>query len=112
MSNGDIVRRKGQLLGKKFCERSGAEKKDHFIWPFRRQSSLLVARAVTSYMSGDSNEELAIFTEALRIGRQERDAYLDRACGGDIELRSKIAALLRAHDRLGKFLEDPPIEDG
>ena len=28
----------------------------------------------------------------------ERAAYLERACGGDAELRTRVAALLRAND--------------
>ena len=59
-------------------------------------------------MRGDSDDEVAIFTEALGILAQERDAFLERVCGSDIKLRSRIAALLRAHDRVGDFLEEPP----
>ena len=59
-------------------------------------------------MRGDSNDEVAIFSEALGIPAQERDAFLERACGSDRQLRSRIAALLRAHDRVGDFLEEPP----
>ncbi len=62
-------------------------------------------------MSGDSDGELAIFTEALRMSNEERDTFLERACGSDSKLRSRIAALLRAHDRVGNFLEEPPTRD-
>jgi len=59
-------------------------------------------------MSGDSDYEVAIFTQALRVARPDRDAFLDQACNGDEDLREKVEALLRAHDRLGDFLEEPP----
>ena len=58
-------------------------------------------------MNSDSNREVAIFTEALGVSRQERDAFLAKACGDDENLHRKVEALLRAHDRLGNFLEEP-----
>lgn len=61
-------------------------------------------------MSGDSDVELAIFTEAVKLWAEEREEFIDRACGGDSNLRDKIAALLRAYDCVGKFLEQPPTE--
>ena len=36
-----------------------------------------------------------------------RSAYLDGACGGDAELRSRVEALLRAHDRTDSLLDQP-----
>jgi len=59
-------------------------------------------------MNSDSDGEVAIFTEALRVPLKERDAFLERACGDDEDLRSRLEAMLRAHDRLGNFLEKPP----
>jgi hypothetical protein len=59
-------------------------------------------------MNGDSDREVTIFTQALKVARQDRNAFLDRACRGDKDLREKVEALLRAHDRLGNFLEEPP----
>jgi len=59
-------------------------------------------------MKGDSEREVAIFTEALKIPPQEREAFLERRCDGDEHLRHKVEALLRAHGRLGDFLEKPP----
>src|SRR5947209_14444693 len=38
----------------------------------------------------------------------ERRAYLDRACGGQPELRDHVEALLWASERAGGFLEQPP----
>jgi hypothetical protein len=59
-------------------------------------------------MSEDPARAVAIFTEALQHPVVERRAFLDRACAGDDELRRKVEALLRAHDRLGNFMEPPP----
>ncbi len=59
-------------------------------------------------MSEDPARAVAIFTEALQHPVLERRAFLDRACAGDDELRRKVEALLRAHDRLGNFMEPPP----
>ena len=59
-------------------------------------------------MKSDPDRELAIFTVALKVRPQERDAFLDRKCGGDKELRGRLERLLRAHERVGNFLEEPP----
>ena len=40
----------------------------------------------------------------------EREAYLDGACGTDAELRSRVDALLAAHDEATGFLEEPAVE--
>ena len=36
-----------------------------------------------------------------------RAAYLDGACGGDAGLRSRVEALLRAHDQPDSLLDHP-----
>jgi len=59
-------------------------------------------------MKGDSDREVAIFSEALTVPFQERGAFLELLSGGDESLRQKMEALLRAHDRLGSLLEDEP----
>ena len=61
-------------------------------------------------MNNDPELELAIFTEALKVPPQERDAFLDRKCRGHKKLREKLQGLLRAHERVGNFLEEPPTE--
>ena len=63
-------------------------------------------------MSADSSQDEPIFTEALKHPVAEREAFLDRACAGDAELRRKVEALLRAYERLGDFLETPPLKPG
>ena len=59
-------------------------------------------------MRGDPDRELVVFTEALKVPVQERATFLERICAGDENLRRTVEALLRAHDRLGNFLEEPP----
>jgi len=61
-------------------------------------------------MKDDSEREIAVFTEALKVPVRQRDIFLERSCAGDQELRRKVEALLKAHDRLGNFMEEPPDE--
>jgi hypothetical protein len=63
-------------------------------------------------MNDDAGREVGVFTEAIKVGRSERTAFLDKACGNDENLRRKVEALLNAHDRLGNFLEEPPTGTG
>jgi len=59
-------------------------------------------------MKDEPSREVVVFTEALKFSVQERAAFLERVCAGDENLRHKVEALLRAHDRLGDFLDEPP----
>jgi len=59
-------------------------------------------------MNGSANRKLTVFTEALQLPTHERAAYVERACGGDVELRRAVEALLQEHDRIGDFLEKSP----
>jgi hypothetical protein len=61
-------------------------------------------------MTDDAGREMAVFTEAIKVPLQDRDAFLDIACGGDEKMRQQVVSLLKAHDRIGNFLEDPPTE--
>src|SRR5262245_3627981 len=59
-------------------------------------------------MSQPSLPEEVIFLEALEIqSAAERAAYLERACGGNRDLRAQIEALLRAHEQSGDLLDLP-----
>jgi hypothetical protein len=59
----------------------------------------------------DADEHLmTVFSDALDCGTTgEREAFLDRACGGVPGLRERVGALLRAHDRGGNFLGGPAV---
>jgi WD40 repeat protein/serine/threonine protein kinase len=60
-------------------------------------------------MNAQRNDIEAIYNAALsKKGGTERSAYLDSACGGDSALRARVDVLLKAHDRVGEFLEIPP----
>ncbi len=54
------------------------------------------------------NEE-TLFHRALENSPDERGAFLDEACAGDVVLRGRVEALLRAHDASGSFLDRPLI---
>jgi serine/threonine protein kinase len=57
-----------------------------------------------------SLELRAIFWKALdHPSEAERREYLDRACGADAELRSRVEALLRADRDAGDFLGEPVL---
>ncbi len=58
-------------------------------------------------MKDETDREIAIFTEAAQLSPKERDVFLQGRCGWDEHLRRKMEALLKAHDRLGNFLEKP-----
>jgi hypothetical protein len=62
-------------------------------------------------MNDDADHEMAIFTEAIKVPSHQRAAFLDITCRNDKGLREKVEALLKAHDRLGNFLEEPPPGD-
>jgi eukaryotic-like serine/threonine-protein kinase len=50
-----------------------------------------------------------IFTGAIEIAsREERAAFIARACGTDEELRRRVGRLVDAHFQAGSFLESPP----
>jgi hypothetical protein len=49
----------------------------------------------------------AVFDEALDQTPSEREAFLDRVCVADRELRTAVARLLVAHDSAATFLERP-----
>jgi serine/threonine protein kinase len=53
---------------------------------------------------------MEIFNEALDLDSPEAlAAYLDRACGGDPDLRARVVTLLAAHGRASGFLESPAV---
>ncbi len=59
-------------------------------------------------MNDVPNRDVEVFTEAIQLPVGERAACLERACRGDVELRQRVEALLRAQQRLGDFLEQAP----
>jgi eukaryotic-like serine/threonine-protein kinase len=61
-------------------------------------------------MSSPSSREEEIFGAALALPAAERLVYLAQACGSDLELNARVAALLHAHQQSENFLEVPPSE--
>ena len=61
-------------------------------------------------MSGSEKSEVDLFTEAVQLPADKRSAFLEAACGGDVELRASVEALLKAHMESGEFLEQAPAE--
>jgi tetratricopeptide (TPR) repeat protein len=53
-----------------------------------------------------------IFLAAVEKAPADRAAYLDTACGSDIDLRAQVEALLRSHDEAGSLLEQPLFRPG
>lgn len=51
-----------------------------------------------------------IADEALTLEAPQRRAFLDRACEGDSELRSRVERLLEAHERESSFMDSPALE--
>ena len=52
-----------------------------------------------------------VFNAALQKGgTNERAAFLDAACAGDVALRGRVETLLRAHAEAGPFLDRPAVE--
>jgi hypothetical protein len=59
--------------------------------------------------TSDRHQRLrAIFDEALTREPSTLEAYLDRACAGDPDLRPELMRLLAAHGKVRAFLEHPP----
>src|SRR4051794_3987818 len=48
-----------------------------------------------------------IFVSVLELPAAQRQAHLEQACGGDIELQQHVEALLAAHTQAGSFLDRP-----
>ncbi|MHC4694153.1 MAG: protein kinase domain-containing protein, partial [Planctomycetota bacterium] len=61
-------------------------------------------------MNKEPKDIKSIFAEAIeKKSDKERAAFLDKACKGDSDLRSKVDDLLKAHSQAGDFLEEPAI---
>ena len=57
-------------------------------------------------MSLDQERRLEeIFSAARNLPLREQTAFLERACGGDAELRRQADSLLTAHEQAGQFLQ-------
>ncbi|HEY7547377.1 MAG TPA: hypothetical protein VID27_20950, partial [Blastocatellia bacterium] len=48
-----------------------------------------------------------IFYAAIERDSALRPAFLDEACGDDVELRAEVESLIAAHERPGEFIDTP-----
>jgi len=48
-----------------------------------------------------------LFHEVLRVAAEERSAFLDERCKGDVHLRGQVDGLIAAHEDAGGFLGSP-----
>src|SRR5262249_19528105 len=60
-------------------------------------------------MNSENGREVIVFTEALQVPPEEREAFLTQACAGDATLRRNVEELLANYGRLGDFLENTPL---
>ena len=60
-------------------------------------------------MSERHPREEAIFEGALPLSREQREAYLKDACGGDVMLLERIRDLIWFHEKDGGPLETPAV---
>ena len=49
-----------------------------------------------------------VFADACELPPDGRAPFLDDRCGGDLQLRTEVEALLRLHESSSRFLSDPP----
>ena len=59
-------------------------------------------------MSDFSRREEDLFAAALALPAAERRVFLEKALGNDDALRSRVEALLRAHNEAGDLLDAAP----
>ena len=58
-------------------------------------------------MDTETAKEQELFDAALPIANaDERNAFLDRACDGDPDLRARVSKLLAAHNHSDRFFQD------
>ncbi len=56
------------------------------------------------------NRDYEIFGDAIELPVEERAAFLDRECAGDLALRARVSSLLAAHEAAEDFLQRTPAE--
>jgi hypothetical protein len=51
-----------------------------------------------------------LLQNALRLPPEQRDEFLQHACGADAALRREVQSLLTSHQKAGTFLQRPAID--
>jgi serine/threonine protein kinase len=62
-------------------------------------------------MANQEKSAEEIFGTIMDLPFEQRSEYLARACGGSIELRQHVERLLLDYDRMGSFLDEPPLPE-
>jgi eukaryotic-like serine/threonine-protein kinase len=68
--------------------------------------------SLTLTMSMDSvryQKVKGLFFAALELPAAERESFIERSCGQDLELRAELRKLIEAHDSAASFLSDPAV---
>src|SRR5678816_1843235 len=74
---------------------------------FQTLTAQIKARPMTDESNTSRDPAEAIFDAAVQLPPADRGPFLDRSCGADIPLRSRVETLLKAHDAAGGFLDEP-----
>jgi eukaryotic-like serine/threonine-protein kinase len=78
-------------------------------WQPQSQVTIRFPEDVVRSMKNANEHLMTIFSAALDCATaEERQVYLDKACGDATPLRERVEALLRAHIRSVNFLGEPP----
>src|SRR5438477_3405572 len=56
-----------------------------------------------------SPAETVFFAALAKVDPAARAAYLNEACGADVELRRRVDRLLAAHPQVGSFLQESAV---
>ncbi|MDQ3819509.1 MAG: serine/threonine protein kinase, partial [Acidobacteriota bacterium] len=54
----------------------------------------------------------ALYHDALKLGPEEREQFLERACEGDESLRTEVESLISSHESTADFLASPAFSLG
>lgn len=61
-------------------------------------------------MQRSPDRDVEILAQAIALPPEERAAFIERVCGGDLALRRDVEVLLQAHAQAGNFLtQTPPL---
>lgn len=107
-----VTRKRGSALNSgNECRRSAAGNFLSFLAHFEAKRRTVLRKSTTHLLfeaGVTTAKEREIFVEALEKGSpDERRAFLDRACGDDSDLRSRIELLLESHKETDILLDHP-----
>jgi serine/threonine protein kinase len=77
------------------------------LWKPHQRAIEISARA--NLMNNRERTAEELFGEVFDLSPEQRQAFLDRVCQGQPELRKRVEALLEENDRLRGFLSESPL---